>query len=34
MEQLGEGLRKIQGIATPWEEQQNQLVGHPRDPRD
>ena len=34
MEQLGEGLKELNGIATPQEEQQYQLKGRPQIPRD
>jgi hypothetical protein len=33
MEKLGEGLKELKWIATPWEEQQYQLTGPLRAPR-
>jgi hypothetical protein len=33
MEELGEGLKKLKGIATPYEEQ-HKLTVPPRVPRD
>jgi hypothetical protein len=34
MEELEEGLKELKGIATPYEEQQYQLHGPIRAPRD
>jgi hypothetical protein len=34
MEELGEGLKELKGIATPLEEQQYQLTGALRAPWD
>jgi hypothetical protein len=34
LEELGEGLKELNGIATPYEEQQYQLTGPPRVPRE
>jgi hypothetical protein len=30
MEKLGQGLKELKVIATPQEEQQYQITGHPR----
>jgi hypothetical protein len=34
MEELGEGLKELKGTATPKEEQQYQLTGPIKSPRD
>jgi hypothetical protein len=34
VEELGEGLKELKGIATPEEEQKYQLAGPPRAPMD
>jgi hypothetical protein len=34
VEELGEGLTELKEIAIPQEEQQYQLTGNPRAPRD
>jgi hypothetical protein len=33
MDELGEGLKELKGIATPWEEQQDQLTRPLRGPQ-
>jgi len=34
MEELREGLKELEGFATPLEEQQYQPITHPRVPKD
>jgi hypothetical protein len=34
VEELGEGMKELKGIASPYEEQQYQLTGNLRAPRD